>query len=159
MKFLSHPQARISLGLSCGLGFALAHVLTMFMPMVFDQPFSVDFDSKHPPYFPNSLDLAFLNHAMSIFHMDIGLFIFRFAKVNIFLMYFIVLAIHFGMAALTQIPNIPAKLIVLFVISYGLLIFLILSYRNMEYEAIEDEPEPEPDTENDTEQQKKDHKE
>lgn len=136
MSFLQSPRARISLGISCGLGFALAHVLTLFLPIVFDQPYSVDMDVANPDYFPNSLDLALLNHAMSVFHMDIGLILFRFTKVNIFLMYFILLALQYGAASITMISHIWLKHFLLFLISYALFIFACLSYRTMEYEPI-----------------------
>lgn len=135
-SFLKTPRARISLGVSCGLGFGLSHVLTLFLPIVFDQPYSIDIETSNPDYFPNSLDLALLNHAMSVFHMGTGLILFRYAKVNIFLMYFILLALQYGAASLTMVPYLWLKHFLLFVISYALFILGCISYRSMEYEPI-----------------------
>jgi uncharacterized membrane protein len=131
--FLKTPRARVSLGLSCGLGFALAHVLTMYVPLVFDQPYSVDFDDAHPDYFPNGFDLAFVNHAMSVFQMPVGLLWFRFTKVNIVIMFIVMSALQYAVAALSQIPAIAAKIIVLFIASYGLFIWAAMAYRSMDY--------------------------
>lgn len=138
-SFLKSPRARISLGISCGLGFALSHVLTLFLPVIFDQPYSVDIEVSNPDYFPNSLDLALLNHAMSVFHMGVSLILFRFTKINIFLMYFILLAMQYGAASLTMIPYLWLKHLLLFVVSYALFIYGCLSYRTMEYEQIANE--------------------
>lgn len=138
VKFLSNPKDRCYLGMCCGLGFALAHVLTLYLPFVFDQPYSIEFDDKHPPFFPNCLDLALLHQAISCFHMAIGLIIFRFAKVNIFLMYFIIVVLQFGIGALTQIPIIWLKQIIVNSISYLFLIFGIYSFRTMKYSMIQD---------------------
>jgi hypothetical protein len=132
--FLRSPRARLSLGLSCGLGFALAHVLTMFLPVCFDQPYSVDFDLDHPAYFPNSLDLALMNNAMSVFQMAVGLIWFRFTKVNIVLMTIIMTIVQFGAAALSQVPIIYARLAALFIVSYGLMLLSIVSYRTLDAE-------------------------
>ena len=134
--FLKAPVARVSLGMALGCGFGLAHVLTMYIPMVFDQPYSVDFDDNHPAYFPNSLDLAFVNNYMSVFQMAIGLLWFRYTRVNIFLMTFIMLFVQYGGAAMSQIPNLIAKHVVLFVVSYGLFVFAVLSYRSLDYEPV-----------------------
>jgi hypothetical protein len=130
--FLKAPRARVSLGLSCGLGFALAHVLTMYVPLVFDQPYSVDFDDNHPDFFPNCLDLAFVNHAMSVFQMAVGLLWFRFTKINIVLMFVIMSALQYAVAALSQVPIIAVKIVLLFVVSYALFIWSIIAYRSMD---------------------------
>lgn len=135
--FLRAPRARMSLGMAMGLGFALAHVLTIYLPMVFDQPYSVDFDDAHPTYFPNSLDLAFLNNYMSVFQMAIGLIWFRFANFCIFIMTAIMLVSQYAFSALSMIPNIVARQIVMFVVSYGLFIFAILSFRGLRLEPDE----------------------
>jgi uncharacterized membrane protein len=126
-------RARVSLGPSCGLGFALAHVLTMYVPLVFDQPYSVDFDDNHPDFFPNCLDLAFVNHAMFVFQMAFGLLWFRFTKVNIVLMFVIMSALQYAVAALSQIPIIAVKFVMLFVVSYALFVWSVTAYRSMDY--------------------------
>jgi hypothetical protein len=131
--FLRTPRARVSLGLACGLGFALAHVLTMYVPLVFDQPYSVDFDDNHPDYFPNCLDLAFVNHAMSVFQMAVGLLWFRFTKVHLVLMLFLMSALQYAVAALSQVPTIAVKIVALFIVSYGLFIWSVMAYRSMDY--------------------------
>lgn len=150
-KFLCNPRARQSLGLTLGLGFALAHVLTLYLPMVFDQPFSIEFDGKHPPYFPNCLDLALLNNYMSVFQMAVGLIWFRFTKINVFLMCFIMAVVQYGWSALSQIPNLAVKHIASGIVSYALFAGALWSYRSLDYELIKDEavvpkkqaPEPE----------------
>lgn len=138
-SFLSNPKDRCYLGMSCGLGFALAHVLTMYLPFVFDQPYSIEFDNKHPDFFPNCLDLALVNQAISCFHIAIGLIIFRFSGVNIFLMYFIIFILQFGIGAMTQIPIIWLKQITINFISYTFLIYGIYSFRSMKYSMIHDD--------------------
>ena len=135
--FLRTPRSRMSLGMAMGLGFALAHVLTIYLPMCFDQPYSVDFDEKHPDYFPNSLDLAFLNNYMTVFQMAIGLIWFRFAKFCIYLMTLIMLLGQFAFSAMSMIPIIAVKQIAMFVVSYGLFVFAIFSFRSLELEPDE----------------------
>jgi hypothetical protein len=137
--FLRSPRARLSLGLSCGLGFALAHVLTMFLPMCFDQPYSVDFDHEHPAFFPNSLDLALMNNAMSVFQMAVGLLWFRFTRVNIVVMYVGMTGVQLGMAAMSQIPMIMMRLVAVITVSYGLLFIGVMSFRALDGEAVNDE--------------------
>ena len=136
-KFLADPNGRSSLGLALGMGYALAHVLILYIPKVFDQPYSMEIDSDHPKYLPNSLDLALSNHAMSIFHIAIGLFYFRFSERNNLLMYISCTVAHYCMAALTQIKILWLKFILLFVISYAMFFFGIFSIRSMKYEKIE----------------------
>jgi hypothetical protein len=135
-RFLANPKARLNLGLACGLGFALAHVLTIYLPMVFDQPYSVDFDDDHPAYFPNCLDLACVNHAMSVFQLAVGLLWFRYTRVNGFVMYFLMTVLQYGVAAMSQIPIIAVKVAILAIVSYGLLIFGLRSYRSLDNEYI-----------------------
>ncbi|OHT07675.1 hypothetical protein TRFO_24095 [Tritrichomonas foetus] len=155
-EFLKSPRARISLGLSCGNGFALAHVLTLYLPIVFDQPYSVDFTSDHPDYFPNCLDLALLNHGMSVAHMAFGLILFRFAKMNEFVMFCILFTLQYGMAALTRIPYLWVKNLVLFIIAYGLLIFGLISFRSMDYTPIKNNiPSDEDEEEEESEPKKR----
>jgi hypothetical protein len=103
--------------------------------MCFDQPYSVDFDVNHPGWFPNALDLALVHNALSVFQMGIGLCWFRWTKVPLLIMGIIMAFVQFGVAALSQIPNIPAKLVVLFVVSYGLLIYGVISFRSLDPEA------------------------
>ncbi|OHT09616.1 hypothetical protein TRFO_21415 [Tritrichomonas foetus] len=138
-RFLSKPVDRCSLGLSCGLGFALAHVLTMYLPIVFDQPYSVFFDDKHPDYFPNCLDLALVYQALSVFHMGVSLIIYRFDKMNIFLMFLIAATLQYAASSITQIPIIWVKQIIINLVSYALLIFGLISFRSMEYSQINDD--------------------
>lgn len=156
-RFLCNPKARQSLGLALGLGFALAHVLTLYLPMVFEQSYSVEFDDKHPQYFPNCLDLALVNNYMSVFQMAVGLIWFRFTKINIYLMCFIMGVVQYGWSALSQIPNLVVKQIATAVVSYGMFAAALLSYRSLDHELIKDEAiapkrvaqkktAPEPDT-------------
>lgn len=133
-KFLSSPHSRINLGFACGLGFALSHVLTLYLPFVFDQPYSIDFHRDYPNYLPDCLDLAIVNHMVCLSHMAISLILFRFASFNIFAMYFIVLAYEYGIGALSQIPILWVKYVVMFVVCYGSFIFGIISFRSMPYE-------------------------
>jgi hypothetical protein len=137
--FLRSPKARLSLGLSCGLGFALAHVLTLFLPMCFDQPYSVDFDADHPGWFPNALDLALVNNALAVFQMAVGLLWFRFARVPIAAMAVAMTLLQFAVAAMTQIPVIAVKIVALFVVCYALLVAGVLSFRRLEAEAPNEE--------------------
>ncbi|KAH0795189.1 hypothetical protein GPJ56_000865 [Histomonas meleagridis] len=136
-KFLSSPIDRSSLGIAMGMGYALAHVLVLYLPMVFNQPYSVEINSDHPPYFPNCLDLALSNHALSVFHIASGIFYFRLSELNIFLMYIICTLVHYGIAALTQIKILWLKFVLLFVISYGLFFLSIFSIRSMKYAKVE----------------------
>jgi hypothetical protein len=135
-RFLANTKARLSLGLACGLGFALAHVLTIYLPMVFDQPYSVDFDDDHPDYLPNCLDLACVNHAMCVFQMAVGLLWFRFTRVNIGVMFVGMTLLQYGVAAMSQIPIIWAKLVVVFLVSYGFFFFAIRSFSTLDSEYI-----------------------
>jgi hypothetical protein len=137
--FLRTPRARLSLGLSCGLGFALAHVLTLFLPICFDQPYSVDFDDDHPGWFPNAFDLALVNNAMSVFQIAVGLLWFRFTKVPIVAMAVAMTLLQFAVAAMSQIPVLAAKIVLLFLVSYGLLVLSVLSFRGLEAEAPNEE--------------------
>ena len=138
-RFLSKPIDRCCLGLACGLGFALAHVLTLYLPIVFDQPFSVIFDDKHPAYFPNCLDLAIVHQALSVFHVGSSLILFRYANVNIFAMYVVMILLQYAAGALTQIPIIWLKLVAINVYGYGLLLFGLFSFRSMNYIPINDD--------------------
>ncbi|KAH0789479.1 hypothetical protein GPJ56_006590 [Histomonas meleagridis] len=137
-QFLASPNDHSSLGLAMGMGYALAHVLILYLPMVFNQPFSLEFDVDHPKYLPNSLDLALSNHAMSIFHMATGILYFRFSEWNIFLMYGICTVAQFVIAAVTQIRILWLKFILLFGASYGLFFFAIYSLRSMKYTKLEE---------------------
>lgn len=127
--FLQNGIAKASLGMACGLGFALSHVLTLYLPMVFNQPYSADFHPDWPNYYPDSLDLAISNHFISFEHMGISLVLFRFYDVNIFIMYFVVFAVEYGFGALTQIPIIWLKQVILGILSYSLFAFGLLSFR------------------------------
>lgn len=137
INFLSSPIDRLSLGMCCGLGFALAHVLTLYLPVIFDQPYSIKFDTKHPDYFPNCLDLALSTQAVSVFHMGIGLFLFRFSEFNIILMYLIILTLQYVIGALTQIPIIWLKQILVNFAGYGCLLLGIYSFRTLRLSPID----------------------
>lgn len=114
----------------------MSHSLTMYIPIVFDQPFSVDFSHNHPIYFPNSLDLAIANHSMCIFQIAISLWLLRFSNLNIFIAGIILALIQYGFGALSQITIIPLKLPLMMVISYALVIGATISFRGMPYEEL-----------------------
>jgi hypothetical protein len=138
-QYFTGPHSRISLGMVLGLGFALAHVLTLYFPVIFDQPHGVLFDNDHPAYFPNCLDLAICYNAVSVFHMTLGLIWFRYPNVNIVVMTIIMLIVEYGLSALSQIPLLPVKLGVMLVVAYVPLMFVVLSYRHADYTSIPDE--------------------
>lgn len=141
--FLRFPTTRAQIGLCCGVGYSLAHVLTLYVPLVFDQPFSIELTGDHTMKFPNSLDLAIANHAACIFQIGISLLLLRFSDINIFLAGFIIAAVQYGFGALSQIPSIPLKLVLMIVISYALVIGGTLSFRGMNYEELVSVPEAE----------------
>jgi hypothetical protein len=107
--------------------------------MCFDQPYSVDFDLDHPGWFPNSLDLALVNNALCVFQMGVGLLWFRFAKIHIAVMAVLMAILQYSVAALSQIPVIAVKLVVLWIVSYGLLVLGIISFRSLEAEVPNEE--------------------
>jgi hypothetical protein len=107
--------------------------------MCFDQPYSVDFDVKHPGWFPNSLDLALVNNALSAFQMGVGLLWFRFMQVPILVMAIATAFLQYGVAALTQIPSIAVKLVALWVVSYALLFYGAISFRSVDSELVLDD--------------------
>ena len=129
LNFFKSTKDHMSLGFSCGLGFALAHVLTLYLPIVFDQKYSVEIDLSSPDYFPNSLDLALLNHWMSIFHISTGLLLFRFS--NLFLLAFLILIIQYGASSMTKIPSLWGKHVAMALTSYLFVILTLFSYRSM----------------------------
>ena len=128
LKFLQTPVTRISVGLCCGLGYGLAHVLTMYLPIVMDQPFSIDFSSSHPFWFPSALDLAFVYHALSVFHMATSLFFIRFWDKNLFILYLIGTVAHLLISYITIIPYFWLKIPILMVLSYVSLYYTCLLY-------------------------------
>jgi hypothetical protein len=127
------PQIKIRLGLCTGLGFALAHVLTIFVPMVFDQPTSVDIDDRHWPAFPNTLDLALVYNFISVWHLSSGLLFVRFMHYNFAILTVFLVIVQFGVSALTLVPVVAWKLLILFLLCYGMLIFALLSFRSMHW--------------------------
>ena len=150
-KFLRFPTHRAQIGLCCGVGYSLSHLLTMFIPIIFDQPFSVDFSDNHPKYFPNALDLAIGNHAMCIFQIAISLFLLRFDNINIIIAGIVLAFVQYGFSSLSQIPIIPLKLVLMVVIAYVLIILAALSFRGMNYEELPTTPQPQPQTQQEQE--------
>ena len=135
-KFLNSPRSRSSIALSLGLGYALSHVFTLYIPIVFDQAYSIDFDTNHPQSFPNSLDLAIGHHAMSIFHIGQSMFLVRYPNLNFFLSWFLLFLSQFFFSLLSKISIISLKLFIMNILAYLLLIFGVLSFRTMEYQPI-----------------------
>ena len=144
-KFLRFPTTRAQIGLCCGIGYSLSHILTLYVPIVFDQPFSIDLTGDHTMSFPNSLDLAIANHAACIFQIGISLFLLRYSELNIFIAGFILAVVQYGFGALSQISIIPLKLVLMVVVSYVLMVLGTISFRGMSYEELMNEPEPEPE--------------
>lgn len=144
MKFLDPPSSRISLGFGIGMGYALAHVLTLYLPIVFDQIDSVDMDTFHTQNFPISLDLAVGYHASSVFHMGTSLLLVRFSTINPFIAYFVLVVLHYGYFGLSMIPVIWVKLLIMMVLSYASVVFGVILFRSMKYistpEEIQDDP-------------------
>lgn len=135
-KVVISSRAQMSLGLGLGSGFALAHVLTMYVPMVFDQAYSVDFDDDHPAFFPNCIDFALMHNYMSIFQMAIGLLWFRFPRVNVFLMFILTLVLQFGAAAMSMIPNLIGKQIAMVGVCYACFAAVVMSFGCSKYEPV-----------------------
>lgn len=104
-------------GLSCGMGYAFAHICIMFFPYVVDENYSVRFDENHPKYFPISLDLALMNAAMSLIHMTTGVLMFRFDMVNEVFTFVWLYLIHYGVGAISLIKNVIVKLVIMYVIA------------------------------------------
>jgi hypothetical protein len=132
-----HPGVRIRLGLCCGLGFALAHVLTVYIPIVFDQATSVDLDDRHSMWFPNSLDLALVYNFISVWHLASCLLFVRFIKFGVILVGAVQAVAQFVLSAISLIPIVWLKLLFMAVLCYGSLIFGIYSYRTLEYQQLE----------------------
>lgn len=143
LKFLQTPVTRISVGLCCGLGYGLAHVLTMYLPIVMDQPYSIDFTKNHPAWFPSSLELAFVYHALSIFHMASSLFFIRFWDKNVFILYLVGTASHLIISYITLIPYFWVKVPIITILSYFLLYYISGLYTSIQYEPIDNIPEDE----------------
>ena len=139
LPFLRFPTTRAQIGLCCGLGYSLSHILTLYIPIVFDQSFSVDFSGDHPVYFPNSLDLAIANHALCLFQIGISLLLLRYSQLNIYVAGIILAFVQYGFSSLSLIQIIPLKLVLMMVIGYGCTIFGTLSFRGMDYEELPQE--------------------
>lgn len=134
--FLRFPSNRASIGLACGVGFSLAHVLCLYYPQIFDQPYGVDSSLNHPYYFPNSLDTAVGYHAACMFQIGVSLFLLRFANINIFLAGFIIAVVQYGFGALSQVSIIAVKLPLMIILSYLMVFTSAWSYRYMEFEEL-----------------------
>lgn len=146
LEFLQTPTSRICCGLCCGIGYGLAHTLTMFLPTIMDQPYSLDFDSHHPYWFPNSLDFAFVYHALNIFQVAASMLYFRAWDKPFYLTYPIATVVHLVFAYITLIPYGWAKMLLMIPSSYALLIYFARSFRSLDYERVEDAPKEQPDS-------------
>lgn len=146
LKFLQTPTSRICCGLCCGIGYGLAHTLTMFLPTIMDQPYSLDFDSHHPYWFPNSLDSSFVYHALNVFQIAASMFYFRAWEKPFYLTYPLATIAHLLLAYVTLIPYAWVKMILMIPTSYALLVYFGRSFRSLEYERVDDAPNEEPDS-------------
>ena len=144
IKFLQTPTSRICLGLACGIGYGLAHVLTLFLPIVMDQPYSLDFDKYHPYWLPNSLDLAFVYHSLAVFQIALSMFFFRLWDAGFYITYPLDVGAHLLFSYMTLIPYWWLKLILMLPISYALVFLFCRSFRSIQYERIADAPIEEP---------------
>ncbi|EAX98313.1 hypothetical protein TVAG_018490 [Trichomonas vaginalis G3] len=135
-SFLRYPSNRASIGLACGIGFSLAHILCLYYPMLFDQSLGIDITENHSKRFPNALDLAIGYHAASVFQIGVSLFLLRFANLNIFIAGFLVMAAQFGFSAISIIQEPYVKDPIMVVIGYLVALMGAYSYRSMKFEEL-----------------------
>lgn len=137
-KFLTTPHSRASLALSVGLGYSLAHVLILYLPICFDQPYSIDYDSqlRHSIHFPNSLDLAISYHCVSLVQMSTSILLFRFYNLNLFVSYILCYIAQFIFSAFSQIPIPLIKIIIQVVWGYAGFICSVYLMRSFSYQSI-----------------------
>ena len=137
-KFLVTTHSLASLGFALGLGYSLSHVMILYLPICFDQPYSVDYDLKlkHPYYFPNSLDLAISYHCTCLIQIATSLFLFKFSQVNIIVSFIGAYALQYGYAALSQITQLYIKVPLQIIIGYGLFIAAIYLMRLFSYQQV-----------------------
>ena len=132
--FLQSPKSKATIGFACGIGYSLSHVLTLYVPILFDQPYSMDFDSNHPPLFPNSLDLSISHHSMCLFQIGVCLFLMRYPHSSFLVDWIISFVFQFCYSSLSIISIIPLKLTLMVVIGYGLAIFMMKEFKTMPYQ-------------------------